>query len=127
MRSHAQRLENCLPAPAYGQDQQRDNARWDCPVQLIPGATEEAYMPSTMSQKILARAARRNTVAVGDIVTARTDIAMSNTSRAGGGDTARAQGGARRALLRHAGDQVRLRESNESAAAGQRGRCRELR
>lgn len=35
-------------------------------------------MPSTMSQKILARAAGRSRVAVGDIVTARTDIAMSN-------------------------------------------------
>ena len=35
-------------------------------------------MPGTMSQKILARAAGRKTVDVGDIVTARTDIAMSN-------------------------------------------------
>jgi len=35
-------------------------------------------MPSTMSQKILARAASRKTVDVGDIVTARTDLAMSN-------------------------------------------------
>ncbi|MGH8617593.1 MAG: 3-isopropylmalate dehydratase large subunit [Burkholderiales bacterium] len=35
-------------------------------------------MPSTMSQKILARAAGRKSVAVGDIVTARCDLAMTN-------------------------------------------------
>lgn len=34
--------------------------------------------PSTMTQKILARAAGRDTVAVGDIVTARVDLAMAN-------------------------------------------------
>lgn len=35
-------------------------------------------MPGTMSQKILARAAGRVTVRVGEIVTTRADIAMSN-------------------------------------------------
>lgn len=35
-------------------------------------------MPGTMSQKIIARAAGKKSVSVGDIVIARADLAMSN-------------------------------------------------